>query len=153
MIELPVDQILEGLEHGDRWKQGSWGDLNGHCLHHGIRQCQPIPGDAYLIEFVADVQGGGTDWNDAEGRTFDDIKQALVEHREIMPEELEAVFGPQWLQIVALVRRCAVLTSDEVERLKDDDRWAFDVAKHTACLLYTSPSPRDRTRSRMPSSA
>ena len=25
--------------------------------------------------------------------------------------------------------------------------------KHTDCLLYTSPSPRDRTRSRMPSSA
>ena len=24
---------------------------------------------------------------------------------------------------------------------------------HTTCLLYTSPSPRDRTRSRMPSSA
>ena len=24
---------------------------------------------------------------------------------------------------------------------------------YTACLLYTSPSPRDRTRSRMPSSA
>ena len=27
-----------------------------------------------------------------------------------------------------------------------------DGEKHT-CLLYTSPSPRDRTRSRMPSSA
>ena len=26
-------------------------------------------------------------------------------------------------------------------------------AAHEACLLYTSPSPRDRTRSRMPSSA
>ena len=25
--------------------------------------------------------------------------------------------------------------------------------KHNGCLLYTSPSPRDRTRSRMPSSA
>ena len=24
---------------------------------------------------------------------------------------------------------------------------------HKGCLLYTSPSPRDRTRSRMPSSA
>ena len=24
---------------------------------------------------------------------------------------------------------------------------------HSSCLLYTSPSPRDRTRSRMPSSA
>ena len=26
-------------------------------------------------------------------------------------------------------------------------------AEHYCCLLYTSPSPRDRTRSRMPSSA
>ena len=25
--------------------------------------------------------------------------------------------------------------------------------KYVSCLLYTSPSPRDRTRSRMPSSA
>ena len=25
--------------------------------------------------------------------------------------------------------------------------------RYTDCLLYTSPSPRDRTRSRMPSSA
>ena len=28
-----------------------------------------------------------------------------------------------------------------------------NVTKHLSCLLYTSPSPRDRTRSRMPSSA
>ena len=27
------------------------------------------------------------------------------------------------------------------------------IAKANTCLLYTSPSPRDRTRSRMPSSA
>src|SRR5664280_2676721 len=30
---------------------------------------------------------------------------------------------------------------------------ATDIVKPTTCLLYTSPSPRDRTRSRMPSSA
>ena len=29
----------------------------------------------------------------------------------------------------------------------------FDCLINNACLLYTSPSPRDRTRSRMPSSA
>ena len=29
----------------------------------------------------------------------------------------------------------------------------FDQIESIACLLYTSPSPRDRTRSRMPSSA
>ena len=28
-----------------------------------------------------------------------------------------------------------------------------DYSKLLSCLLYTSPSPRDRTRSRMPSSA
>ena len=30
---------------------------------------------------------------------------------------------------------------------------ASGAARKYACLLYTSPSPRDRTRSRMPSSA
>ena len=29
----------------------------------------------------------------------------------------------------------------------------FDIHEYLICLLYTSPSPRDRTRSRMPSSA
>ena len=29
----------------------------------------------------------------------------------------------------------------------------YDAGASGACLLYTSPSPRDRTRSRMPSSA
>ena len=29
----------------------------------------------------------------------------------------------------------------------------FNIIKSYTCLLYTSPSPRDRTRSRMPSSA
>jgi len=28
-----------------------------------------------------------------------------------------------------------------------------ETVQNTLCLLYTSPSPRDRTRSRMPSSA
>ena len=31
--------------------------------------------------------------------------------------------------------------------------WPIAVDEQKACLLYTSPSPRDRTRSRMPSSA
>jgi len=30
---------------------------------------------------------------------------------------------------------------------------SLERAQGTVCLLYTSPSPRDRTRSRMPSSA
>ena len=37
--------------------------------------------------------------------------------------------------------------------LSVSNRLAFFCQKFLACLLYTSPSPRDRTRSRMPSSA
>ena len=46
----------------------------------------------------------------------------------------------------------------EFDTFQDRNEWregsvhAF-VDKNTGCLLYTSPSPRDRTRSRMPSSA
>ena len=36
--------------------------------------------------------------------------------------------------------------------LKKFSNIKFDI-RHIPCLLYTSPSPRDRTRSRMPSSA
>ena len=36
---------------------------------------------------------------------------------------------------------------------KDQEGELDDLLKAKACLLYTSPSPRDRTRSRMPSSA
>ena len=51
---------------------------------------------------------------------------------------------------------------DEVETPFDHKNLNLDVpdfadlnptAENIACLLYTSPSPRDRTRSRMPSSA
>src|SRR5664280_2801015 len=38
--------------------------------------------------------------------------------------------------------------SHHLDKLKNED-----LVKVERCLLYTSPSPRDRTRSRMPSSA
>ena len=44
----------------------------------------------------------------------------------------------------------------EVQALNDAADRGFDVAGATVyvtCLLYTSPSPRDRQKSRMPSSA
>ena len=36
---------------------------------------------------------------------------------------------------------------------KDVMEQVYQYSKYYFCLLYTSPSPRDRTRSRMPSSA
>eukprot|EP00656_Telonema_subtile_P058020 TRINITY_DN9695_c0_g1_i1.p1 TRINITY_DN9695_c0_g1~~TRINITY_DN9695_c0_g1_i1.p1 ORF type:complete len:249 (-),score=93.05 TRINITY_DN9695_c0_g1_i1:43-789(-) len=48
---------------------------------------------------------------------------------------------------IAELRRKLAGSEEEVERL------LALLAQKDACLLYTSPSPRDRTRSRMPSSA
>ena len=43
--------------------------------------------------------------------------------------------------------------SQIIEKAKQDAQAREDGAKVEACLLYTSPSPRDATLSRMPSSA
>ena len=40
---------------------------------------------------------------------------------------------------------------EELRQVEKDHREMMD--QFLSCLLYTSPSPRDRTRSRMPSSA
>ena len=113
-IQVEVDAILDSFEHGERWVKGEWSDERGHCLHQGVRMCQPVLGDAYLIEQVADRQGWGVDWNDDETTTFDHVKQKLVQHREILPHELEETFGPQWAHIMALVRRASVATEVEL---------------------------------------
>ena len=41
----------------------------------------------------------------------------------------------------------------ESKVLRANEYWANLFVRNNTCLLYTSPSPRDRTRSRMPSSA
>ena len=43
--------------------------------------------------------------------------------------------------------------NDEITVDEAPEVWNEKYEKYLGCLLYTSPSPRDRTRSRMPSSA
>ena len=57
---------------------------------------------------------------------------------ELLPEEDTSAMGSQ-------------LQQDYMEYKMSRKEW--ERAYITGCLLYTSPSPRDRTRSRMPSSA
>ena len=62
------------------------------------------------------------------------------------------------LQVEALTQEIASLNEallQKGESLSRQQRIAKGLAKlmSNSCLLYTSPSPRDRTRSRMPSSA
>ena len=52
-----------------------------------------------------------------------------------------------------IVLSILVVTSPEIGGIDGLMTKVNDVAPGSFCLLYTSPSPRDRTRSRMPSSA
>ena len=48
---------------------------------------------------------------------------------------------------------CEELSLNLIVCSTNEDAWLFKNTKRKTCLLYTSPSPRDATLSRMPSSA
>ena len=52
-----------------------------------------------------------------------------------------------------VVGREGLLDEEQVEGVEAGELGASEGGQDVGCLLYTSPSPRDRTRSRMPSSA
>jgi hypothetical protein len=114
-------------EHG--WTQGSYGRAGAVCLHGAIRLCQPHPGDAYLIEQVeARLGRWSTSWNDANGRTQGEVRAVLAAGLDYTDQDLADTFGPQWRAVVALVRRAAVLTPNEVVRLLAARAAAMDAA-------------------------
>lgn len=99
-------------EHG--WAQGTMRAADGSvCLTGAIRYCQPQTGDEYLIREVMRRRGHAETWNDAPGRTASDVTTYLATTPDITDTELAEAFGPQWEQIVALVRRAATLTEQE----------------------------------------
>ena len=70
--------------------------------------------------------------------------------KEIVPDQSEGDFGQK---LKDLTEKTAGGNNSGYWREALDKQFnlSFDVGN--SCLLYTSPSPRDRTRSRMPSSA
>ena len=49
---------------------------------------------------------------------------------------------------------CLFFSTTDIDEVWDQSDWIISFSgENITCLLYTSPSPRDRTRSRMPSSA
>ena len=55
-------------------------------------------------------------------------------------------------KIVDELSTLTVMEAAELSKLLEE-KWGVTAAAPVACLLYTSPSPRDVKRSRMPSSA
>ena len=77
-----------------------------------------------------------TDWK---------LRRALRRYRR--ERDLEAVLQMDWHRDLDL----SAFFTDVEERLHGEE--ITRLRQKQACLLYTSPSPRDRSLSRMPSSA
>ena len=80
------------------------------------------------------------------------IPLAILWFRTIMDifdrRDLSGVQKAVWLFAVVAIPLIGVLGYLFTRPVTDQDRERFE-----ACLLYTSPSPRDKRQSRMPSSA
>ena len=83
---------------------------------------------------------------------------ALIQHEDFTVSELAFLLEESQPQISKKI--AALKRAELIRQYKDGTRtfqksvWGKNKVKDPViCLLYTSPSPRDRTRSRMPSSA
>ena len=79
-----------------------------------------------LFSFILLIPSCGQYVEDRRSDDFEPIYLGNIEEEQVQPG-YGAIFKPNQSRLFAMESR--------------------------ACLLYTSPSPRDRTRSRMPSSA
>ena len=73
---------------------------------------------------------------------------------EVKPEQHRYPF---LASLLCIPSQDAIIENEGAARPEEDDgrrmREARGLARMSDCLLYTSPSPRDRQKSRMPSSA
>ena len=78
-----------------------------------------------------------------------------VPDRSELPQEFVAYLEKQNAELAEHERPKPILPAEETPEELVDAAIALEEAidRHIACLLYTSPSPRDRQKSRMPSSA
>ena len=90
--------------------------------------------------------GGGAAGLDRRRFEFFDVRQELLFVGPALHVQADHLVRPQ----------SRLLARPETDQQADNDATVgldFDAHRVFTCLLYTSPSPRDRTRSRMPSSA
>ena len=102
-------------------------------------------GEAYA-EYADNITTAATAVN---SRIEDSARRGL----DTLRSQAEVAISPQQFEraIAAVGRYIEAIQELEGEAFADLNSEAQRLA--TTCLLYTSPSPRDRTRSRMPSSA
>ena len=131
------------------FNKGSWKDKLGHqhyLLDDTFDAIREVPMDSYS-DFV--FSSSPSDLAAQQLLTSDCGIMSHLEQSFI----LEDVQQKMKSILLAAVFPLFLESSDYSDFLEEEARKSDLIAILTTCLLYTSPSPRDRTRSRMPSSA
>ena len=85
----------------------------------------------------------------SEGKALSNLDQYAPERKSAVDFLVETVSkNPGQIEVIAIGP-----LSNIASAIQQAESFATNVKRLWICLLYTSPSPRDRTRSRMPSSA
>ena len=135
-FELDGSQFDKLLSDNDEYKLGNIASRTiatpGHtpaCMAHLI-------GDAVFVGDTLFMPDGGTARADFPGGSAEQLYKSIQ-------------------RILALPDKTRLFVCHDYMPNNRDPAWETTVLdqKNNNCLLYTSPSPRDRTRSRMPSSA
>ena len=109
---------------------------------------------AFCNEHAVDAGAPGEDNRFGSGilRIFETLNDLKPDDVTILADGKKSPLGKIASIMVAIALSfCSSLVAQETETA--DLRTVVTTTQVTNCLLYTSPSPRDRTRSRMPSSA
>ena len=109
------------------WTRGTFtNDAGKVCAHGAVRTCQGLqPGDEQIIRALMTHQGLTFDWNDSKASGVDEVADRIAAVDTADPA-LEACFGPQWSEVVALVRQAAALDAKKIKDLSAawDAAWA-----------------------------
>ena len=143
-----LDQMSNGLEELENWLQDT--------LRQGLASLEQQP------DFWKDISARMVDAKlGAVGRRLKTIR-LLIGQQENWYEQVTQEIGNIYLLLSALknidqlappLQRDVLTMSGVTVRKNELEKDGMPVTDIWICLLYTSPSPRDATLSRMPSSA
>mgnify|MGYP003683628667 CR=1 FL=1 len=144
---VPINQTLSALQYPK-------------CLEHSLRNCELFCEQCTIPICVHCVSS-----KDHKGHGFKDLLECVEGKKEVAKKDLQelesSILNEQTEFASRILNQKANLEKnlEEVNRAIDEHgeklhKQVSDVVeKLKSCLLYTSPSPRDLSTSRMPSSA
>ena len=168
--EAELRELLGRIEKGDDGNAspgdspllGAWGRLRDHVLEEFVTTLwyRPITEDSDFVTSLSRLLDASFAELAHRARGVDLARLLLRRVPDIMASQLEAFRDAREAcgGVDAYVRLTPAdadkaLASELRQRGQLHSGVDWCGIEHSACLLYTSPSPRDRTRSRMPSSA